>query len=47
MLLRIMTNKSMIEMHRVAVELFKSEPKEKLNTMTFDNSKKFAGHLAI
>ncbi len=40
-------NKSMIEMHRVAVELFKSEPKEKLNTMTFDNGKEFTGHLAI
>jgi len=36
-----------LQCSEAAIELFKSVPKEKLNTMTFDNGKEFAGHIAI
>lgn len=42
-----MEDKSMTEMHRVATEQFKTIPKRKRHSMTTDNGKEFASHLAI
>ena len=42
-----MKDKSMTEMHRVTMEQFNSVPQEKRNSMTTDNGREFAGHLAI
>ena len=42
-----MEDKSMTEMHRTSTEQFKSIPKKKRHSMTTDNGKEFASHLAI